>query len=114
MMGGMRTVEGQAGPNGVHLTRGYPKQSVFKVFNGPYEYSCKNGLIRFDNTTRAGNISDQSNLRVEKGHISGRVFHGPQKTWAVDVDVSFSAVAEKVATLAVVLACDDILRIHHD
>ena len=114
LMGGLRTVEGLVSSKGVRLTRGYPTESFLKILNGPYEYSIRSGQIQFDKTTHAGSISKQSNLRVEDNRLSGRVFHGPQKTWAVDVDVTYQGIADEAVTLAVVLACDNILSVHHD
>lgn len=113
LMGGLRTVEGVVSPNGVHLIRGYPAESFLKILNGPYEYSVRNGQIQFGQTTRAGNISADSMLRIEDNRLYGRVFHGPQKTWAVDVDVTYQGIKSERISLAVVLACDEILSTHH-
>lgn len=114
LMGGLRTVEGRISPNGVRLTRGYPTGGLLKILNGPYEYSVRGGQVQFDKTTLAGSISKQSNLCVEDDRVSGRVFHGPQKTWAVDVDITYQGITDEAVTLAVVLACDNILSAHHD
>ena len=84
------------------------------MFRGPYEYSVRDGSVRFDRTTRSGNISRDSDLRIEDGRISGRVFHGPQKTWRVDVEVTYTGIPAEAATLAVILACDLVLRETHD
>jgi hypothetical protein len=81
---------------------------------GPYEYSVRGGTVHFDKTTQSGCISKDSELVIEDGRISGRVFHGPQKTWAVDVDVSFIGIKNEAVALAVILACDHILRAAHD
>lgn len=98
----------------MRLTRGQLKGGILGILNGPYEYSVRAGKVRFDKATRAGNISKDSELLIEGSRISGRVFHGPQKTWAVDVDVTFENVRDEAALLAVVLACDHILRETHD
>jgi len=113
LMGGLRTVEGVVSPNGVRLTRGYPPKSFLSILNGPYEYSIRNGQIQFNKTTRAGNISAESTLRIEDNRLYGRVFHGPQKTWAIDVDVMYQGIKSEAVSLAVVLACDNILSFHH-
>jgi hypothetical protein len=113
LMGGLSTVEGVVTPSGVRLTRGHPAGSFLKILNGPYEYSIRSGQIQFDKTTRAGNISAESVLRIDDNQLHGRVFHGPQKTWAVDVDVTYQGIKREAVCLAIVLACDDILRTHH-
>ncbi len=113
LMGGLRTLEGVVSPNGVRLTRGYPPESFLSILNGPYEYSVRNGQTQFDKTTRAGNISAESMLRIEDNRLYGRVLHGPQKTWAIDVDVTYQGIKIEAVSLAVVLACDNILSFHH-
>ncbi|MEL6361498.1 MAG: hypothetical protein AAFR21_10460 [Pseudomonadota bacterium] len=113
LMGGLKTVDGVVDATKARLVRGHPKQSFLSFMNGPYEYSVHRGKVRFDKTTLAGNISKESDLRIERDRISGRVFHGPQKTWAVDVDVRYNNITSEKAALAVILACNDILSVHH-
>lgn len=113
-MGGLQVCEGALGKNEVQLTRGQPKGGVLGIFNGRYEYRVRNGKVAFTKTTSPGSISKDSELLIEDRRISGRVFHGPQKTWSVDVEVSFSGIEEEPVTLAVVLACDHILSQIHD
>jgi hypothetical protein len=113
LMGGLQVCEGAVGTGGARLTRGQPKGGMLGLFNGSFEYSVRGGAVHFDKTTSPGSISKDSQLLTENGRISGRVFHGPQKTWAVDVDVSFSGIKNAAALLAVILACDHILcQIH--
>jgi hypothetical protein len=114
LMGGFRSVEGSISPNQIRLLRGYPEGSLLRFINGPYEFSIRNGRVYFDNTTRAGSVSSKSELRIEGNRISGRVLHGPQTTWGVEVDVTFAELPEEAVVLAIVLSCDDILSFHHD
>ena len=114
LMGGLQVCEGALGKNGAQLTRGYPKGGLLGFFNGRYEYRVHNDKVEFTKTTSPGSISKDSELLVEDSRISGRAFHGPQKTWAIDVDVSLSGIEKDPATLAVVLACDHILSQIHD
>jgi hypothetical protein len=114
LMGGLQVCEGAVGTGGARLTRGQPKGGMLGLFNGSYEYSVRGGAVYFDKTTSPGSISKDSQLLLENGRISGQVFHGPQKTWAVDVDVSFGEIKNEAALLAVILACDHILCQIHD
>lgn len=114
LMGGLQVCEGALETDGAHLIRGQPKGGLLGIFNGRYEYSVRSGKVHFDKTTSPGSISKDSWLQIEENRISGQVFHGPQKTWALDVDVSFSGVKKEAAILAVVLACDHILSQAHD
>ena len=114
LMGGLQVCEGALDKSGVQLTRGQPKGGLLGIFNGRYEYRVHNGKVAFTKTTSPGSISKDSELLIEDGLIRGRVFHGPQKTWAVDVEVSLSGIEKEPATLAVVLACDHILSQIHD
>jgi hypothetical protein len=113
LMGGLQSVEGPVDEAAARLRRGQPKESFLSFLNGPYEYSVRQGKVIFENTTRAGCIGRDSDLEVYLDRIIGRVFHGPQKTWAVDVDVSYEDVAPERMALTVILACNDILSVHH-
>lgn len=114
LLGGLQVCEGAVGPDGARLTRGQRKGGILGFLRGPYEYSARRGTISFDKTSQAGCISSDSTLQIEDGRISGRVFHGPQKTWAIDVDVSFTGIKDEAIALVVILACDHILRAAHD
>ncbi|MEO0543114.1 MAG: hypothetical protein AAFY99_04765 [Pseudomonadota bacterium] len=113
MMAGLKTIEGILDTTKARLKRGHPKKSMLSFLNGPFEYSLNSGKVRFEKTTLAGNISDESDLRVQGNRITGRVYHGPQKTWAVEVDVIVNKISVEKAALAVILACNDILCVHH-
>ncbi len=113
LMGGLKTVDGVLSKTRAELRRGYPKSSLLSFLNGPYEYSINRGKVRFDKTTQAGSISKKSDLIIQGNRIKGRVLHGPQTTWAVDVDVRVNGVPSEQAALAVILACNDILCTHH-
>lgn len=113
-MGGLQVCEGRVATDGARLTRGQLKGGLLGIFNGRFEYSVKNGKVDFYKTTTPGSISKDSELIIEDGRISGRVFHGPQKTWVIDVDISFGGIKQEFATLAVILACDHILSQIHD
>ncbi|MEL6170262.1 MAG: hypothetical protein AAFR35_16365 [Pseudomonadota bacterium] len=113
LMGGLQSVEGTVDESAARLRRGQPKESLLSFLNGPYEYGIRQGTVVFENTTRAGCIGRDSELEVYLDRIIGRVVHGPQKTWAVDVDVSYEDVAPERMALAVILACNDILSAHH-
>jgi hypothetical protein len=113
-MGGLRVCEGTVGPGGARLTLGHPKGGLLGFLQGRYEYSVRRGKVHFDRTAQHGHISKNSVLLIEDGRISGRLLHGPQETWAVDVDVPFTGIKDEAATLAVVLACDLILGYYHD
>lgn len=112
-MAGLFSVEGTLDASTARLTRGKPKGSFLAVLNGPYEYGIRQGKVIFENTTRAGCISRDSDLRIFEDRIAGRVFHGPQKTWAVEVDIIFHDIPSERVALAVILACNDILSVHH-
>ena len=114
LMGGLQVCEGTLHEGGASLTRGFPKGGILGLFSGTYEYSVRGGRVFFDKTTSPGSISKDSELFIEADSITGRVFHGPQKTWVVDVDVPFAGIDKEVAALAVILACDHILRNAHD
>ena len=114
LMGGIQVCEGSVGTNGIRLTRGQLKEGLLGIFNGRYEYDVRGGKVHFYKTTSPGSISKDSKLLIEESCISGRVFHGPQKTWAVDVDITFSGIKKEFVTLAVVLMCDHILCQIHD
>lgn len=113
LMGGLQVCEGTLHEGGASLTRGFPGGGILGLFSGTYEYSVRGGRVFFDKTTSPGSISKDSQLLIEADSITGQVFHGPQKTWVVDVDVSFSGIDKEVAALAVILACDHILRNAH-
>ena len=113
LMAGLQTIEGTVDQTAARLRRGQPKQSLLSFLNGPYEYRIRQGKVIFEKTTHAGCISRDSELEVYLDRIIGRVFHGPQKTWVVDVDVSYDDVAPERMALAVILACNDILSVHH-
>ena len=113
LMAGLQSVEGTVDQTAARLRRGQPKQSLLSFLNGPYEYGIRQGKVIFEKTTHAGCISSDSELEVYLDRIIGRVFHGPQKTWAVEVDVSYDDVAPERMALAVILACNDILSVHH-
>ena len=113
LMAGLMSVEGIVDATHTRLRRGQPKGSFLSFLNGPYEYSIQDGSVIFENTTRAGCISRDSNLRIEDHRISGRVYHGPQKTWGIEVDISYHDIASERIALAVILACNDILSVHH-
>jgi uncharacterized protein YbaA (DUF1428 family) len=113
LMGGLQSVEGTVDETAARLRRGQPKQSFLSFLNGPYEYGIRQGKVIFENTTRAGCISRDSELEIYLDRIIGLIFHGPQKTWAVEVDVSYEDVAPERMALAVILACNDILSVHH-
>ena len=114
LMGGIQICEGSVGEYGVRLTRGQLKGGLLGIFNGRYEYDVHSGKVHFNKTTSPGSISKDSELLIEEGCLRGRVFHGPQQTWLVDVDVTFDRIKNEFVTLAVVLACDHILSQIHD
>ena len=113
LMAGLQSVEGTVDATKTELRRGQPKESFLSFLNGVYEYRINQGRVLFENTTRAGCIGRDSDLRIHGGRISGRVYHGPQKTWAVEVDVSYHDIPSERIALAVILACNDILSVHH-
>lgn len=113
-MSGLQVFEGDLGIEGARLTRGHPKGGMLSLFNGAFNYSIRDDLVSFDQTSRTGSISKDSQLLIEDGQISGRLFHGPQKTWAVDVEVSYADLNSEAAALAVILACDHVLKEAHD
>lgn len=113
LMAGLQSVEGTIDAKTTRLRRGQPKESLLSFLNGPFEYSIKQGRVFFENTIRAGCIGRDSELRIDGDRISGRVYHGPQKTWAVEVDISYHDIASERMALAVILACNDILSVHH-
>lgn len=114
LMAGLRTFDGVVSKTGAQLRCGYPKSSLLSFLSGPFDYSVNRGKVGFDNTSGTGSISKKSDLRIEGDHIRGRVLHGPQTTWAVEVDVNCRGIPSEQAALAVILACNDILRVHHD
>ena len=113
LMAGLMSVEGTVDATNTRLRRGKPKESLLSFLNGPFEYSIKQGRVFFENTIRAGCIGRDSELRIDGDRISGRVYHGPQKTWAVEVDIGYHDIASERMALAVILACNDILSVHH-
>lgn len=113
LMAGQMSVEGTVDARHARLRRGKPKESFLSFLNGPFDYSINQGRVHFENTTRAGCIGRDSDLRVDGERISGVVYHGPQKTWGVEVDISYRGIASERMVLAVILACNDILSVHH-
>lgn len=113
LMAGLMSVEGTVDATHTRLRRGKPKKSFLSFLNGPYEYSINHGRVLFENTIRAGCVGRDSDLRIDCDRISGRVYHGPQKTWAVEVDITYRDIASERIALAVILACNDILSVHH-
>lgn len=113
LMAGLQSVEGTVDATEAQLTRGQPKASWLSFLNGPFSYSIHQGRVLFQNTERAGCISKDSELRIHGGRVSGRLLHGPQTTWAVEVDVQYRNIADERVALAVILACNDILSVHH-
>lgn len=67
----------------------------------------------FNRTTRAGSVSRESELRIRGDRLVGRLVHGPQKTWSIDIDVRFGGVPAETIARPVTLACDSILSAHH-
>ncbi len=112
-MAGLFSVEGTVDETRARLTRGKPKGSFLSILNGPFEYSIHQGRVSFDKTSLAGCIGRDSDLRIYGDRISGLVYHGPQKTWGVQVDVSYRDIAGEWMALAIILACNDILSVHH-
>lgn len=114
--GGGSTFEGVTNPNGVSLnTVSPPGRFLTKILEGSnksYEYKIRSGQIQFGKPFRG--ISTESMLRIDNNRLHGRVFHWPQKSWAVDVNVTYQGIKSEVVSLAVVLACNDILQLHHD
>ena len=113
LMAGLQAIEGTVDETGARLRRGQPRESLLSFLNGPFDYRVRGGTVDFENTTRAGCIGRDSDLRILGDRLAGRVYHGPQKTWAVEVDVSYRDIARERVALAVILACNDILSVHH-
>lgn len=114
-MDGFRTIEGTLKPNKAELTLGYPKKSLLSFLPGSFSYSVDDaGNVSFDNTSHYGSISNKSRLRIHGNRIAGHVIHGPQTTWAVEVDITFDGVLPEYALLAVILACNNIVSFHHE
>ncbi|MEL7202832.1 MAG: hypothetical protein AAFX07_05670 [Pseudomonadota bacterium] len=107
------SVDGTIDAANARPRRGQPKESLLSFLNGPFEYSIKQGRVLFENTIRAGCIGRDSDLRIDGDRISGLVYHGPQKTWGVEVDITHHSTATERMALAVILACNDILSVHH-
>lgn len=113
LMAGVMSVVGTVDAKTAQLKRGKPKESLLSFLNGRFEYSIRQGKVSFDNTVWAGCIGQDSDLNIYSDKIIGRVYHGPQKTWAVDVDIDYDDIAPERMALAVILACNDILSVHH-
>ena len=113
-MGGLRAIEGTVDPGKAELSYGYPKGSLLSLLKGSFGYSVdRGGNVHFTNTAHSGSISENSKLSIQGNRMTGRVLHGPQTTWAVEVDVAIAGIEPEQATLAVIMACNDILATHH-
>lgn len=113
-MAGLKTIEGRVGQHQTALRYGYPSTSWLSFLSGAFEYSVNGGQVRFEKTEMSGSISNKSQLQIQGDRIAGRVLHGPQTTWAVEVDVVCNGIPAEQAALAVIMACNDIVAHHHD
>lgn len=113
-MAGLKTIEGRVDPQKVTLRYGYPSASLLSFLSGSFEYAINGDKVRFEKTETSGSISKNSQLQIQGDRIVGRILHGPQTTWAVEVDVVCNGIPAEQAALAVIMACNDIVAHHHN